>query len=181
MVLLAGGCGGPVPEEEIGPPRMDLPGITSSTAQTVEESPKSLSWKLPEGWIERDPGSAMRLMEAAAPGPVEIVIFFFGEGQGGSVESNFERWRSQVDPTADPVETSLDTNGLKISILDQSGTLRPSPMAGVTEPRPGSRMIAAVIEGEGGPWFFRATGPASALAEREPEIVAFLQSLAPSR
>jgi hypothetical protein len=52
---------------------------------------------------------------AAAPGdaaPSECVVYFFGAGQGGSIEANFERWKSQFTTAGKPGgRHRLQTNG----------------------------------------------------------------------
>jgi hypothetical protein len=42
-------------------------------------------------------------------------------------------------------------------------------------------MLAAVIEGEEGPWFLKVTGPARTIAEAQPGFEAALSSLAAHR
>ena len=50
---------------------------------------------------------------AAAPGdrePGECAVFFFGRGQGGSVQDNIDRWRSQIQgPDGKPAVAKIDS------------------------------------------------------------------------
>ena len=41
--------------------------------------------------------------------------------------------------------------------------------------QPGSRLLGAVVEGEGGPWFFKATGPDATLAPQRLPFRGMLQ------
>jgi hypothetical protein len=61
------------------------------------------------------------------------------------------------------------------------GTLMPSTMgAGPTEPQPDSRLIGAVVEGEGGPWFFKITGPSAAVLDARDEVRGVIESIEPA-
>lgn len=129
---------------------------------------------LPAAWRREQPSSGMRLAQAVVPGkagPGELAVFHFGAGQGGGVESNFERWLGQVEQVqgSAPERGDFAVEGFKISWIDARGTLLPSTMgSGPATPQPGFRLLGAVVEAEGGPWFFKVTGPESTLAgERE--------------
>ena len=134
----------------------------------------SFRCELPATWRREQPSSGMRLAQAVVPGaagPGELAVFHFGAGQGGGVESNFARWLGQVELAkgGKPERGELAAAGFKITWIDASGTLLPSTMgSGPSSPQPGFRLLGAVVEGEGGPWFFKLTGPESTLAsERE--------------
>ena len=118
----------------------------------------------------------------------ELVLFFFGKGKGGSVQDNLDRWYAQVtEPDGRPsrdvgVVTIRTVNGLRVTMLDVPGTYRPAAMGGgASEPRPGWRLLAAVIEGEDGPWFFRVVGPDATIAAAKPGFESMLGSVEPHR
>jgi hypothetical protein len=50
---------------------------------------------------------------------------------------------------------------------------------GPTESTTGSKLIGAVVEGPGGPWFFKISGPAATVSAAEPEFDAMLRSVRP--
>ena len=137
----------------------------------------SLRFDLPDGWRREQPSSGMRLAQAVVSGeagPGELAVFHFGAGKGGGVESNFERWLGQIELAAggEPERGELAAAGFKITWIDARGTLLPSGMgSGPTTPQPGFRLLGAVVEGEGGPFFFKVTGPEATLAR---EHAAFL-------
>ena len=129
----------------------------------------SFRFELPANWRREQPSSGMRLAQAVLPGeagPGELAVFHFGAGQGGTVESNFERWMGQVERAKDvtPERGDFAANGFKVSWIEARGTLLPSGMgSGPTTPQSGFRLLGAVVEGEGGPWFFKLTGPDATL------------------
>jgi hypothetical protein len=130
--------------------------------------------------------SAMRLatytIPATTPGgdAGELVVFYFGKGQGGSAHDNAMRWMRQFAPQtpgASPVvryESGV-VNGLTVTRAAFEGTwTQPAmgPGAPPSAPRRGWAMDALVIEGgPQGSVFIRWTGPAE-LMRAEGDVVA---------
>jgi hypothetical protein len=84
----------------------------------------------------------------------ECIVYFFGPGQGGSMEANLDRWKGQFSQNGKPVETKVaqrTVHGIRVTTVDLSGTY--------TATLPGYRMLAAVAEGAGGNIFIRFIGP----------------------
>jgi len=139
----------------------------------------------PTGWNFHQPSSSMRLAEAEIPGPggpALLTVFFFGSGGGGGTEANLQRWAGQiaVDPGTEAVRESFEVDGFTVTTIDVAGTLQPSMMGGgPSEPVPGSRLLGAVIEGPGGPWFFKITGPSDTVSAAVPAFDGMLRSIRP--
>lgn len=140
----------------------------------------------PQTWSFNEPSSTMRLAEATVSGPggpALLTVFFFGPGGGGGVEANLERWAGQIETAGggEPQRDSFSVDGFAISTIAAEGTLLPSGMgAGPTEPIPGSRLLGAVIDGPGGPWFFKLTGPAETVAAAAADFESMLRSVRPA-
>ena len=127
-----------------------------------------------------------------APGDLkdgELVLFFFGTGQDVSAWENLDRWYGQF---ARPDGRSSDTaavvttqaiNSLKVTTVDLAGTYKAGPTSDgpLAPPERGFRLLAAAVEGEDGPWLFRAIGPERTIAAARPGFDAMLASLAPHR
>jgi hypothetical protein len=139
----------------------------------------------PSSWSFRQPSSSMRLAEAEVPGPAGpalLTVFFFGPGGGGGVEANLQRWQGQIeaDPGVEPTRDRFEIDGFTVSTIGVSGTLQPSRMGGgPSESVSGSRLLGAVIEGPGGPWFFKLTGPEDTVIGAAPAFDAMLRSIRP--
>ncbi len=140
---------------------------------------------MPADWIAETPSSSMRLAQARIPGPAgdgQLTAFYFGAGGGGGLESNLSRWVGQVeiDAGTEPSRAELDTaSGFRVTWIEVQGTIKPSGMGmGPTEPQPGSRMLAAVVEGPQGPWYFKATGPSENLASQREAFLGMLKNVA---
>jgi hypothetical protein len=126
----------------------------------------------------------MRLAQAVIPGeagPADFVVFHFGVGGGGGTEANVERWVGQMEGAGEPQREEFEVGGYHVTWIELEGTLLPSTMGtGPSEPQPGSRLIGAVVEGEGGPWFVKVTGPGGTVEEARDEVRAVLESIEPA-
>jgi hypothetical protein len=152
------------------------------SSATVVEVP-GLRFSLPAGWQQVPPTSRMRAAQATIPGAAgsgEMAVFFFGAGQGGGAEPNLQRWMQQITPDAggEPQRSSFEGDGLRVTWVDMRGTLQPGQMGmGPAEAQPNSELLGAVVEGDGGPWFIKATGPEATLAPQRDAFVALLRSM----
>lgn len=162
-----------------------------ASADTTRKEDAGLRYTVPAAWTRVPAPSDMRAAQYRIPKTGadaedgELVLFFFGKGQGGGAEQNLDRWYGQFKqddgrPSKDAaVVTTRTVNGLKVTSVDLSGTYRPAPMGGggPTKEKPGYRMLAAVVEGPGGPWFFRVTGPSATVVAAKPGFDALLASV----
>jgi hypothetical protein len=141
-----------------------------------------LKLTIPTGWRSEQPASSMRAAQVVVPGAGgegQLTVFHFGAGGGGGVDSNLDRWLSQVvlDPGAGPKREVFDTPtpSMKVHLVDASGTVTASRVGSFpAQDQPGWRLLGAVLEAEGGPWYLRLVGPKDTLeAQRD----AFLKML----
>ena len=143
----------------------------------------SIDYDVPDNWQQQPPASSMRMDQAVIPGaggPGDLVVFYFGPGGGGGVEANIQRWIDQMDPApgSNPQPETFEANGFRVTWIDVSGTLKPSNMGtGPATEQPNSRLFGAVVEGPGGPWFFKATGPEATLAAERESFLKMLRSV----
>lgn len=166
----------------------------SIAAQSIQEPAKQvapeLRFKAPAEWIVEKPSSSMRLAQYELPkaeGDSEdasLVLYFFGENQGGSVQANLERWISQFeqpDGSASSPKAKLETitvNKLKISTIDLAGTYvaETAPGSGVRHHNANYRMRAAVIETPKGAHYVKLVGPTKTLARWDKSFDDYLRS-----
>lgn len=153
-----------------------------------------LTWSAPKAW-EPQGARAMRVATYRIPPakgdaePGELAIFYFGQGQGGGVDANVKRWVGQFQkPDGSPV-AEKDTarkkesvNGLPVTTVDVKGTYAGGgPMMGPSTPKPGYRLLGAIIEGPEGAVFFKLTGPEKTVAAAEKPLRKMLQSVRKAR
>lgn len=138
-------------------------------------------YDLPDTWVRATPSSSMRLDQATIQGPGgegQLAVFFFGVGGGGGVDANLDRWADQVDHQNDPKRETFEANGFTITVIEVEGTILPSGMAsGPSGTQPDSILLGAVVEGTGGPWFFKATGPKATMSPQKDAFVGMLKSV----
>jgi hypothetical protein len=121
----------------------------------------------------------------SAPGDTagaECAVYFFGTGQGGSVEANIQRWKGQVSgPDGKPANAKVakrTIHGLPVTTIDSSGEYAGmgGPMAGSQSVEKNYRLLGAVIEGPQGNVFVKLTGPAKTVAAHKAEFEQLLNS-----
>jgi hypothetical protein len=152
----------------------------------------ALTFTAPAGWVARQPASSMRLAEwnlpKAAPDTEDalVTVYFFGANMGGNAQANIARWIDQTaQPDGRPSRTvaktteELTTSGLKVSMVDVSGTYVAEVTPGSAEHfnKPGWRQIAALIDTPGGPHFVKVIGPAATVAKWASTVAAFIKSV----
>lgn len=141
-----------------------------------------LRFEIPVAWNPTVPKSKMRAAQVAIPGAggeAELAVFHFGEGQGGRVEDNLVRWISQIElrKGEGPQREAFESGQFAVTMISAAGTLKAGGMGmGPKEAQPNSMLLAAVVEGPGGPWFFKATGPEKTLAPQRAAFLAVLKS-----
>jgi len=149
-----------------------------------------LTYQTPAEWISEPPSSSMRVAQYQLPhaeGDTEdasLVIYYFGLGQGGSVEANLVRWTNQMEqPDGSPSSQKATTkkmtvNGLNVSLLDVPGTYRAEmmPGQGMRVNKPNFRLRAAVVETPVGPYFFKLVGPEKTVKRWDGGFMKFVES-----
>lgn len=157
---------------------------------TAFQTKSSLKFTVPPGWIEEERTSSMRIAQYRLPkaeGDTEngsVVLYYFGQGQGGSTAANIERWVGQMKQAdsgsskALAKEESFDVNGLKVTTVDVAGTYvaETTPGSGTFENKPGYRLLAAVVETPNGPYFLKLVGPEKTVARWNESFLGFLKS-----
>lgn len=111
----------------------------------------------------------------------ECVVYFFGQGQGGSVQANLQRWGGQftVNGQPAPSKTAKKTiHGLNVTTMDVAGTYAGTGGMAMTPqpPKADYRMLAAIIEGPGGNIYIKFTGPAKTVAANAAKFDSLLAS-----
>ncbi|MGH8015391.1 MAG: hypothetical protein ACREBV_04305 [Candidatus Zixiibacteriota bacterium] len=100
--------------------------------------------------------------------PSQLNVYYFGQGQGGTIEANAERWIKQMsmpdgsDPAKAAIQYTKDVNGMPAHVLTLYGTFNEpvgGPMSQVTTPRENYRLIGVIVEAPQGSVFFKLTGP----------------------
>ena len=141
---------------------------------------------VPIGWTSRPASSRMRLAEFALPSTgdkgADVIVYFFGTGQGGSVDANLERWKGQFSNPNGPVTdvVTRDTSGVfPLTIAEYRGTYaRGIGMGSTAEAAlPDHVLVAVVAETPRGTLFFQLFGPRPAVDARRADYLRFVRGL----
>ena len=168
---------------------------TPTTAQTQRTEAAGLRFSVPGTWTRIPASSEMRAAQYRIPHASgdsedgELILFFFGATKGGGVQDNLDRWYGQFSQpdgrlSRDAAVLTIRTvHGLRVTMVDLPGTYLGGGMGGGAPPapKPGWRMLGAIIEGEGGPWFLKALGPDATIRQAKGDFEALVDSLEPHR
>lgn len=155
--------------------------VEKAGGATVET--QALDFELPADWELLEPTSTMRIAQARIPGsggPGELAVFYFGAGQGGGVDANIDRWVQQMEVASDesPKRDAFQMGEFTVTWVDVGGTMKASSMGmGPAAAQPNYRLLGAVVEGPGGPWFFKATGPDETLRSERAAFLSMLRTV----
>ena len=148
-----------------------------------------LSWKPPAGWTAEPPSSPMRVATYRIPAtagdaePGELAVFFFGSGEGGSVEANVDRWIAQFAPesgSAKPARRVESVNGIRVTRVSAEGTFSSGMPGGPKTAKAHFSLLGAIAEGPGGNVFFKLTGPRKTVQKTAAKFDALVRSLSRS-
>lgn len=159
-VLLTGCNEKTVPQETASStppaPKVDDPKTASFVGLTA---PK------PVTWIEHPPTGLMRAANYTVPGrdgneAAHIVVFYFGPAQGGTIDDNISRWRSQfqVDENGDLLEPKVDrleVDSMTVTLVELAGEWKEM---GSVSFKPDQVFVMAIVEAPVGRVFIRFAG-----------------------
>jgi hypothetical protein len=142
---------------------------------------------VPAGWVTAPATSSMRLAQYTIPArdgsvAAEVVVYFFGKGQGGNVEANLTRWRAQFstpDGSAVYDKVARDSSGaFPITIAEYRGTYARGIGAGdAANAKPGQSLFAVIAETPRGTLFFQLFGSTAGVTPQRDALMAFVRSL----
>lgn len=143
-----------------------------------------LKFQRPSDWQWVPVSSPMRKAQLKIPGAdaskaAELTFFHFGEGQGGDVQSNAQRWLRQFKSKegAEKVEP-LDVPGAKVTLVSTEGTYAGGMPGQPAKPLEDYALLGAIIEDKGGAVFAKMTGPSSTVKEARQKFVDFIKAAA---
>lgn len=144
------------------------------------DSGAGIKWTAPANW-KAEAQRPMRLATytvvpvPADSEPAECGVYYFGPGQGGSVQANMDRWIGQFQSKDPAKRDERVVHGLKVTTVDVSGAY--TGMAAAAKPN--YRLLGAIVEGPQGSVFFKLTGPARTIAQSQAAFEKLLASLQP--
>jgi len=170
-------------------PLLVLAAASALAARTVRTEAAGLRFTLPSTWTRVPTAAESRAAQYRLPhaagddADTEFVLFFLGDGKGEGATETVDRWCERfTQPDGRPsraaaVVTRSTVQDLHVTAVDLAGTYvganRGPTQAGVS----GYRMLGAIVEGKGGPWYFEMLGPAATVREARGDFDALVRSL----
>lgn len=150
----------------------------------------AIAFKVPASWSVQRPKSSMRRAQLAAQGeagPAEFVAFFFGPQGAGSTSDNVERWVGQFtqadgSPVTGAEQSSSTVAGFKVTKVNVAGRFASdmgAPGQGAA-PQDDQRLIAAIVETPGGPYYLKLLGPNATVTAQAKTFDGLLASIVAS-
>jgi hypothetical protein len=112
----------------------------------------------------------------------ELAIFYFGEGQGGGIDPNVDRWVKQFSnrkPEA-PKRADRTANGLRQHTVEIDEGTYDGGMQSGGKTSPGFSLLGAIVEAPSGSYFFKMTGPKATVQSARAKFYELLDSVKPS-
>lgn len=94
----------------------------------------------------------------------ELAVFYFGPGQGGSIDDNVNRWVGQFKdvPAGSVKRADREANGLKQHTVEiEKGTFSSGMPGGPTKAKTGYGLLGGIVSSPSGVYFFKLTGPSA--------------------
>jgi hypothetical protein len=144
---------------------------------------------VPPSLQARPATSSMRLAEFDVPRSdgthAEVIVYYFGQGQGGSADANIARWSTQF--------TAPDGGHVTPHVMSVEGTAFPTTVAefegayargvglgpGVGEAEPDQALVAAVVETPLGNLFLQLFGDRAAVTATRGDFLDMVNSIHP--
>jgi hypothetical protein len=163
---------------------------SSSSSAPSQNAAGELRYKVPAGWTAEKPTSDMRVAQYKLPkaeGDGEdalLVLYYFGQGQGGSAQANIDRWINQIKQPDGQLSKgraktdTLSVNGLPVNTVDVTGNYSGgmSPDSAPANSKSIYRLRAAVIDTPKGSYFVKLTGPEKTINHWDQAYTEYLKS-----
>ncbi|MDF2696027.1 MAG: hypothetical protein K0S65_4410 [Labilithrix sp.] len=140
---------------------------------------------VPASFVARPATSSMRLAEWSVSrtddASAEVIVYYFGEGQGGSADANIARWSSQFTSAeggpVTPRVGTLDGTAFVTTVAEFEGAYARSVGMGGVSAEPDQALVAAVVETPRGNLFLQLFGDRVAVAEAREDFLEMVGSI----
>lgn len=148
----------------------------------------NIRWTDPPDWKRRPGSNPMRKFEYTLPRArgdsedAELIVTSFGQGQGGSVDENIERWVRQLTPDelSQARRDKHQVGGFPVALVEADGAYVPMALPGGPPPRTSRnrfRLLGAIVETPSTLWFFKLIGPDNTVKEARSAFHTMIDSI----
>lgn len=136
----------------------------------------AFSFSRPDSWKWENPVSPMRKAQLSVSGKngetALVTFFYFGPGQGGTVQGNVDRWAAQfTSKDGSPVKATTiaqKTAMSDVTFVSVNGTFASGMPGGTTEACPNYALRGAIMENIQGDVYVKMTGPEDVVKKATP-------------
>jgi hypothetical protein len=175
------------PSPFLAPQPQAAPAPTPTTMGSAEQEPLHITWVDPPAFRRVPPSNPMRKASFVVPHADgdsedgELTVFYFGPGQGGSIDANVERWVKQfgeVKPS-DVKRADREANGLRQHTVELESGMFSGGMAmgGSSKPKDNYGLVGGIVETPSGAYFFKMTGPSKTVKKAKADFYKLLDSI----
>lgn len=136
-------------------------------------------WSYPAVWERVE--DSIRVVTYLVPSYMEDLdaaecgVSYFGKDQGGTIDDNIQRWRSQFEGEPQANKDTMEVKGLKVTVVRISGTYLAS--GGSHGRKLSYKLMGSIVEAPDGLVFFKLTGPASLIEKSQENFQGMMQSI----
>lgn len=182
------------PEPEPMPSLLTQGGSAPAPAAPADSTPPAalplgVTWEDPSDWQRVTLNNPMRKATYRVPRTGndkedgELAVFYFGPGQGGSIEANVERWIKQfsgIQPD-DVKRADRSAHGLRQHTVEiEKGTFSSGMPGGPARPKENFGLLGGIVVAPSGPYFFKLTGPSATVRAARESFLKLLDSVKPT-
>jgi len=168
-------CSPDAPPPPVAPPSPSSPAMMEAPERPPRPAVDLIKFDAPEAWVKEEPSNNMRKAQYKIPdkekkgGDAVLAVFYFGP-RNDMLADNLKRWAQQMGH--DDPKTEVIQGKCKVHLVDLKGTYTGDAQQGAQE---NQRMLAAVVEAEDGPWYFKITGPAGTVGPWKDDVIKMLK------
>lgn len=160
-----------------------------AAAGSAQQEPLHITWIDPPSFRRVPPSNPMRKASYVVPRAEgdaedgELTVFYFGPGQGGSIDANVDRWVGQFGAvkSGDVKRADREANGLRQHTVElESGTFSAGAgmgMGGASKSKENYGLIGGIVESPSGAYFFKMTGPSKTVKQAKADFYKLLDSV----
>jgi hypothetical protein len=140
----------------------------------------------PASWVWTKPSVQFRTLQYAVAGDgdstqsADFIVSVFLAGDGGPLDANIERWRSQFrvgDKPPEVIRSTKTLGPLQIELIELAGEYL---SMGAVAPRADYLQLAAIVQANGRNVFFRLVGPKATVEANREAFMTLVDGIIPA-
>lgn len=178
----------PAPQGAATPAPAPAP-APSATATAAAPAIDPSTWKTSivfASWVWTKPSVQFRTLQYAVAGDgdstqsADFIVSVFLAGDGGPLDANIERWRSQFrvgDKPPDVIRSTKTLGPLQIELIELAGEYL---SMGAVAPRADYLQLSAIVQANGRNVFFRLVGPKATVEANREAFMTLVDGIIPA-